>query len=76
MGALLYKITDENPNPTGGCLCHETTHVDSAGPFATFYVTEMENVYSPHAVLCAGCAVGAAADIQSKLKEDAPEEDL
>jgi hypothetical protein len=76
MGGLLYKITDENPNPTGGCLCSESTHPDGAGPFTVFYVTEMENVYSPHAVVCAGCVLGAASDIQKKLADDEPVEEL
>jgi len=58
-----YTISLENPNDEvggGGCLCNEERTEDCVGPFVIFPSAETSSNASPHVVLCAKCALGAA----------------
>lgn len=64
-----YVIAEENPNVAvggGGCLCSPTSCGD--GPYVVFHSADLDPL-SPHAVLCAGCAIGAAGAVDRKVDE-------
>ena len=81
MAAERFKIVEVNPNDSvggAGCLCGEAKPADCKGPFAVFYTDDMASNMSPHAVLCAGCAVSAARQLSDSTDvlvggESAPE---
>lgn len=52
----MFYVVDENPNcVTGGCGDVDTVigTADCHGPYVVFPGTDMENIASPHTVICA-----------------------
>ncbi len=56
----MFHVTDENPNDTtggGGCVCSATKQPDCKPPYVVLPGNDMENISSPHVVVCRACAV-------------------
>lgn len=54
-----FQIVTQNPNDVtggGGCVCDPQQQIDCRPPYAVFVGNDMENVASPHVVICAACA--------------------
>jgi hypothetical protein len=54
-----FQVVTANPNDVtggGGCVCDPAKQIDCRPPYAVFPGNDMENVASPHVVICAGCA--------------------
>ncbi len=67
-----FRISDDNPNPGGACVCSEKGDEDCVGPYAIFYATSTDDNANPHVVLsvdCAQAAVNAAFDEQTSPAE-------
>lgn len=65
-----FHVTDENPNDTtggGGCICSPTKQPDCKPPYAVFFDNDMEDITSPHVVICAACANAASEQLVTEL---------
>lgn len=64
----MFFVTDENPNDTtggGGCVCDPQRQIDCKPPYAVFPANDMENIASPHVVICQSCACAVALQMDS-----------
>jgi hypothetical protein len=55
----MFMVSDTNPNDTtggGGCICDPIRQIDCKPPYAIFPGNDMENIASPHVVVCKSCA--------------------
>lgn len=60
----MFQVVTQNPNDVtggGGCVCDPQQQIDCRPPYAVFPGNDMENVASPHVVICAGCAAAVVA---------------
>jgi hypothetical protein len=54
-----FQVVTQNPNDVtggGGCVCDPQKQIDCRPPYAVFPGNDMENVASPHVVVCLACA--------------------
>lgn len=68
----MFFVTDENPNDTtggGGCVCDPQRQIDCKPPYAVFPANDMENIASPHVVMCEPCARSVAAALQAERED-------
>ncbi len=66
----LFAVTSVNPNDTtggGGCVCDPTRQIDCKPPYAVFYGNDMENISSPHVVICQSCAEAVVEKFQGEI---------
>jgi hypothetical protein len=63
MSHKLFYVTQINPNDTtggGGCVCSPQAQPDCKPPYVVFPGNDMENIASPHVVVCESCLVAGA----------------
>jgi hypothetical protein len=56
----MFQVVTQNPNDVtggGGCVCDPQKQIDCRPPYAVFPGNDMENVASPHVVMCLACAM-------------------
>jgi hypothetical protein len=67
-----FYVSENNPNPTGGCLCE---HSETVGPYVVF-PGDMLDINSPRPVLCSGCVPCIDALLKGSPLPDMPEAKL
>lgn len=70
MSHKLFFVSDTNPNDTtggGGCVCSPERQPDCKPPYVVFPGNDMENIASPHVVLCQACVTAAVAATHGEI---------